>query len=113
LFLVALAAISLAARSSKPNSGRFGLILRKRSDPAHLNFSPVQSALRGMPEDGFGRCDSHHEMVDFRLEKATEPPLIPLPQTGFCRLPMVLRKRSNACTMNPHGSSGDERFATT
>jgi hypothetical protein len=23
----------------------------------------------GMPDCGFGRCDGHHEMVDFRLEK--------------------------------------------
>jgi hypothetical protein len=22
-----------------------------------------------MPDNGFGRCDGHHEMVDFRLEK--------------------------------------------
>jgi hypothetical protein len=24
-----------------------------------------------MPDNGFGRCDGHHEMVDFRLEKNT------------------------------------------
>jgi hypothetical protein len=24
---------------------------------------------RGMPGYGFGRCDGHHEMVDFRLRK--------------------------------------------
>jgi len=23
----------------------------------------------GMPDYGFSRCDGHHEMVDFRLEK--------------------------------------------
>jgi len=23
----------------------------------------------GMPDCGFGRCDGHHEMIDFRLEK--------------------------------------------
>jgi hypothetical protein len=22
-----------------------------------------------MPDYGFGRCDGHHEMIDFRLEK--------------------------------------------
>jgi hypothetical protein len=24
-----------------------------------------------MPDYGFGRCDDHHEMVDFRLEKSS------------------------------------------
>jgi hypothetical protein len=23
----------------------------------------------GMPDCGFGRCDGHHKMIDFRLEK--------------------------------------------
>jgi hypothetical protein len=23
----------------------------------------------GMPDYGFGRCDGHHKMIDFRLEK--------------------------------------------
>jgi hypothetical protein len=23
----------------------------------------------GMPDRGFGRCDGHHEMIDFRLEE--------------------------------------------
>jgi hypothetical protein len=23
----------------------------------------------GMPDYGFGRCDGHHEMIDFRLRK--------------------------------------------
>ena len=26
-----------------------------------------------MPDNGFGRCDGHHEMVDFRLGKMTRP----------------------------------------
>jgi hypothetical protein len=25
---------------------------------------------RGMPDCGFGRCDGHHEMIDFRLKKS-------------------------------------------
>jgi hypothetical protein len=24
----------------------------------------------GMPDYGFGRCDGHHKMIDFRLEKS-------------------------------------------
>jgi len=24
----------------------------------------------GMPDYGFGRCDGHHKMIDFRLKKA-------------------------------------------
>jgi hypothetical protein len=32
----------------------------------------------GMPDNGFGRCDGHHEMVDFRLRKRT-PLLLPAP----------------------------------
>jgi hypothetical protein len=52
----------------------------KQGDFAHLS-SPVQSARdgcsshltgRNMPDHGFGRCDGHHEMVDFR---AVVPPL--------------------------------------
>ena len=51
-------------------------ILRNSPDLAHLNFSRAITAVEraicgsGMPEDGFGRCDSHHEMGDFRLRKS-------------------------------------------
>jgi hypothetical protein len=48
-----------------------------QADLAHLSL-PCNQAQDGgssqlmasnMPDNGFGRCDGHHEMVDFRLEK--------------------------------------------
>jgi len=64
-------------RNSRDHSSGNG----NQADLAHLS-SPAQSAQpqhavaqlsdgSGMPDYGFGRCDGHHEMVDFGLrEKA-------------------------------------------
>jgi hypothetical protein len=60
--------------------GLLGLNSEKWTDLAHPNFSRATSShatccsashlWKRMPEDGFSRCDSHHEMVDFRLRKS-------------------------------------------
>jgi hypothetical protein len=55
---------------------------------------PAERQRNAMPEDGFGGCDSHHEMVDFVLKKPTEVPLISLTERGSCRLPIARLKRS-------------------
>src|SRR5262249_54559866 len=34
-------------------------------------FLPKMLSRNAMPDYGFGRCDGHHEMVDFRLRKMT------------------------------------------
>jgi hypothetical protein len=40
----------------------------------HMSRPNVGSSSRsmesGMPDCGFGRCDGHHKMIDFRLEKS-------------------------------------------
>jgi hypothetical protein len=33
--------------------------------------SSSRSMESDMPDYGFGRCDGHHKMIDFRLEKST------------------------------------------
>src|SRR5262245_4878852 len=44
-------------------------------EPSKRCGSSSRSMLSGMPDRGFGRCDGHHKMIDFRLEKkATERP---------------------------------------
>jgi hypothetical protein len=39
------------------------------STQLHMRSSYVVGS--GMPDYGFGRCDGHHEMVDFRLKKCS------------------------------------------
>jgi hypothetical protein len=38
--------------------------------------SSSRSMESGMPDYGFGRCDGHHKMIDFRLEKKRRPALV-------------------------------------
>src|SRR5262245_63867098 len=63
------------SETSRDHSGGNG----KQGDLAHLS-SPVQSALKAIRQSAtcqamaFGRCDGHHEMVDFRLMKNRCPP---------------------------------------
>src|SRR5262245_50155779 len=53
------------SETSRDQSGGNG----KQNDLAHLS-SPVSSkTASNMPDHGFGRCDRHHKMVDFRLRK--------------------------------------------
>src|SRR5262249_7998786 len=51
----------------------------------------------GMPDCGFGRCDGHHEMIDFRLEKAAACPASPAAVHQACRGAYAIRALPDLC----------------
>ena len=77
--LKGLCACRLAA---SPSAGRRGHRRRRqhRQRRYRAKYTPCQPSRRcgsssrlmgcGMPDYGFGRCDGHHKMIDFRLKKA-------------------------------------------
>src|SRR5262245_4858718 len=77
--LKGLCACQLAA---SPSAGRRGHRRRRqhRQRRYRAKYTPCQPSRRcgsssrlmgcGMPDYGFGRCDGHHKMIDFRLKKA-------------------------------------------
>ena len=77
--LKGLCACQLAA---SPSAGR-GVRRQRRHQRQRryrAKYTPCQPSRRcgsssrlmgcGMPDYGFGRCDGHHKMIDFRLEKS-------------------------------------------
>jgi hypothetical protein len=56
---------------------------------------------------GLFGLNSEREFANPDDAKGALPPAYPPLQT--CRRPMVLQRKSNAGTMNPHRRSGDER----
>ncbi len=68
-------------------------------------ISPAERS--GMGNWGLFGLNSEREFANPDDAKGALPPAYPPLQT--CRRPMVLQRKSNAGTMNPHRSSGDER----
>ena len=59
-----ISAIGSHCRASCSGRGIEALRLH-RAHPQHAVVQAICGS--GMPEYGFGRCDGHHELVDFRL----------------------------------------------
>src|SRR5262245_28596510 len=78
--LKGLCACQLAASPSAGRGGRRRRSQHRRCrnrakyttyEPSKRCGSSSRSMESGMPDCGFGRCDGHHKMIDFRLEKSS------------------------------------------